>query len=214
MTKGKVIPYNPLDKRHLGESVGQAMLRQPVVPLGSLAAFSGAGIYAIYYTGNFPAYEEIVNRNQQNCFNIPIYVGKAVPKGARKGGDMEAIPGLVLFSRLKQHAKNIEEASNLDLADFHCRYLIVDDIWIPLGEALLIARFNPIWNKLIDGFGNHDPGKGRHAGLRPRWDVLHPGRSWADRCKPRNESADQILREAQDYLRNNPPLDDISLITT
>jgi len=214
MTKSKVIPYNPLDKRHLGESVGQAMLRQPVVPLGSLEAFNGAGIYAIYYTGNFSAYEAIANRNQQNRFNAPIYVGKAVPKGARKGGDMEAIPGKVLYSRLKQHAKSIEEATNLDLADFHCRYLIVDDIWIPLGEALLIAKFDPIWNKLIDGFGNHDPGKGRHAGLRPRWDILHPGRSWADRCQPRDESADQILREAQDYLRNNPPVDDISIITT
>jgi len=213
MTKSKVIPYNPLDKRHLGESVGQAMLRQPVVPLGSLEAFTGAGIYAIYYTGNFPAYEAIANRNQHNRFSAPIYVGKAVPKGARKGGDMEAIPGKVLFSRLKQHAKSIEETTNLDLADFHCRYLIVDDIWIPLGEALLIAKFDPIWNKLIDGFGNHDPGKGRHAGLRPRWDVLHPGRSWANRCKPRDESADQILREAQDYLRNNPPSVDISMMT-
>ena len=31
--------------------------------------------------------------------------------------------------------RSIEEASNLDIADFHCRYLIVDDIWIPLAGA-------------------------------------------------------------------------------
>jgi hypothetical protein len=213
MTDHKIIPFNPLAKRHLGESVGQAMLRQPVIPISELQVFDGAGIYAIYYSGKFSCYEAIASRNKDNIFNAPIYVGKAVPKGARKGGDLEANPGKVLYSRLTQHTRSIEEASNLDVTDFHCRYLLVDDIWIPLGESLLIAKFDPLWNKLIDGFGNHDPGKGRHAGLRPRWDVLHPGRSWADRCQPREETAKQIIREARDYLRNNPPTEDPLMIT-
>lgn len=208
MTRGRVIPFNPLDKLHLGESVGQAMLRQPVMPLDELRGFDGAGLYAIYYSGDFEAYEALASRNQGGEFNAPIYIGKAVPKGARKGGGLEANPGRVLFNRLIQHGRSIEEATNLSLGDFHCRYLIVDDIWIPLGESLLIARFNPLWNKLVDGFGNHDPGKGRHAGLRPRWDVLHPGRPWAERCRPREESAEQIVGEVRDYLRNNsPPMD-------
>lgn len=209
----KVVPFNPLDKRHLGESVGQAMLRQPVTPLRDLQVFQGAGIYAIYYTGNFSCYKIIAERNRGNRFIAPIYVGKAVPPGARKGGYLEASPGNDLYSRLKQHAKSIEEASNLDITDFYYRYLIVDDIWIPLGESLLIAKFSPLWNKFIDGFGNHDPGKGRHAGLCPRWDVLHPGRPWAALCKMRNDSAEQIIGEVRDYLRNNPPPDDNTMIT-
>ncbi len=213
MTANRVIPFNPLDKRHLGESVAQAMLRQPAVPMTGLTSFNGAGIYAIYYSGGFPAYKAIAERNQGGQFAAPIYVGKAVPKGARKGGDLEADPGRVLFSRLTQHARSVEEAGNLSVADFHCRYLIVDDIWIPLGEALLIAKFDPLWNKLIDGFGNHDPGKGRHAGVRPRWDVLHPGRAWAECCQPRDETNTQIIREAMDYLRNNPPPEDSSIIS-
>jgi len=208
MTPGRIIPFNPLDKRHLGESVGQEMLRRPVVPMAELSSFEGAGIYAIYYVGDFPAYPDIAARNTGGRFAAPIYVGKAVPKGARKGGDLEANPGKVLHARLAQHARSIEEARNLNLADFHCRYLIVDDIRIPLGESLLIAKFDPLWNKLIDGFGNHDPGSGRHAGLRPRWDVLHPGRPWAERRRPRSETAEQIVREAKDYLRNNPPPED------
>lgn len=212
MTGQKIIPFNPLDKRHLGESVGLAMLRQPVVCMANLENFDGAGIYAIYYCGDFPAYEAIANCNRGGCFRTPIYVGKAVPKGARKGGDLEASHGKVLHDRLKQHKRSIEEASNLNIADFHCRYLVADDIWIPLGESLLIAKFDPLWNKLIDGFGNHDPGKGRHAGLRPRWDVLHPGRSWANSCQPREETADQIIGEARDYLRNNPPPEESSMI--
>lgn len=214
MTGRKVIPFNPLDKRHLGESVGQAMLRQPVAPMAEIARFDGAGVYAIYYFGDFPAYELIANRNRGKEFLAPIYVGKAVPKGTRKGGNLESNPGSVLYSRLMQHKRSIEEAENLSIDDFHCRFLIVDDIWIPLGESLLIAKLDPLWNKLIDGFGNHDPGKGRHAGLRPRWDVLHPGRPWADRCQSRDETADQIIREARDYLRNNPPPGDTSMITT
>lgn len=213
MTPSRIIPFNPLDKRHLGESVAQAMLRRPAAPMSSLTSFDGAGIYAIYYSGKFPAYQAVAERNQSGQFTAPIYVGKAVPKGARKGGDLEANPGRVLFSRLTQHARSIEEAANLDITDFHCRYLIVDDIWIPLGEALLIAKFDPLWNKLIDGFGNHDPGKGRHAGLRPRWDVLHPGRAWAERCQPRDETDAQIIREAIDYLRNNLPPEGNSIIS-
>lgn len=209
----KIVPFNPLDKRHLGESVGQAMLRQTIVPLQGLKAFEGAGIYAIYYSGDFDGYQALASRNLNGKYGAPIYVGKAVPKGARKGGDLDAPPGRVLFNRLIEHKKSID-ATNLKIQDFHCRYLIVDDIWIPLGESLLIAKFNPLWNKIVDGFGNHDPGKGRHKGLRPRWDVLHPGRSWAERCESREETAEQIIREIKDYLKNNPPPDDDIMITT
>ena len=45
-------PFNPLDKRHLGESVASAMLKSPIHPLPP-EKFKGAGIYAIYYTGDF-----------------------------------------------------------------------------------------------------------------------------------------------------------------
>jgi hypothetical protein len=205
MTRDNVVPFNPLDKRHLGESVAQAMLRQPTVPMAKIENFDGAGIYAIYYHGSFPAYKLLSSWNKEGQCKAPIYIGKAVPKGARKGNDLSANPGRVLLSRLLQHLRSIEEATNLSVEDFSCRYLVVDDIWIPLGESLLIARFAPIWNSLIDGFGNHDPGKGRHAGLRPRWDVLHPGRSWADKCQPRYESPEQIETEALEFQRNNPP---------
>ena len=175
MTDSKVVPFNPLDKRHLGQSVAKAMLRQKVCPMADLEVFHGAGIYAIYYTGGFEAYKPMAESNANGRFLAPLYVGKAVPPGSRKGGELEASPGKVLFNRLSKHKQSIEHASNLNIAEFHCRYLIVDDIWIPLGESLLIAKFHPIWNKLIDGFGNNDPGKGRYTGMKPRWDVLHPG---------------------------------------
>ena len=110
----------------------------------------------------------------------PIYVGKAAAPGARKGGfGLGADPGNALLKRLKEHARSIQESKNLDIEDFSCRYLVCEDIWIPLGEALLIERFQPPWNVLIEGFGIHTPGKGRTKQVKSKWDTIHPGRSLA-----------------------------------
>lgn len=198
-------PYNPLDKNNIGASVAEALLARRPATLNHLRSFSGAGIYAIYYTGKFPAYAAIAERNREGRFEAPIYVGKAVPQGARKGaGGLDATTTRALHKQLGEHAESIR-ATTLDDADFHCRYLVVDDIWIPLGESLLIAKFAPIWNSIIDGFGNHDPGSGRYKGMRPRWDVLHPGRAWAAKCAERPESTTVILSEVKEYLRSTPP---------
>lgn len=201
---GKVIPFNPLDKKNLGASVAEALLTKEIHPLGDLPAFEGAGIYAIYYSGDFAPYAQVSRLNRDGRFMLPIYVGKAVPPGARMGANLEVPAGKVLQKRLKEHADSIRAAENLNIDDFHCRFLVVDDIWIPLGESLIIARFTPVWNSLIDGFGNHNPGKGRHAGMRPRWDVLHPGREWAMRLVERPESQEQIAQDAETYLRVLP----------
>jgi hypothetical protein len=190
----KETPYNPLDKVNLGTSVTDAILQQPVAPLAPSEAFLGAGIYAIYYTGNYPAYRKIAESNRNGRFAQPIYVGKAIPKGARRGGlGLEATPGRALFSRLAEHAESIQQAENLESTDFFCRYLVVDDIWIPLGESLLIRRFAPIWNTLLDGFGNHDPGGGRYKQKRSPWDAIHPGRSWAMKCQSSQRTEAEIL---------------------
>lgn len=199
----EIIPFNPLDKKNLGASVAEAMLAGAVHPLGGLSEFKGAGIYAIYYSGDFESYGEIAKRNQGANATAPIYIGKAVPAGARKGGGSgSGTGGRSLFNRLSEHAESIRAVSNLKIEDFSCRFLVVDDIWIPLGESLLIARFSPVWNAMIDGFGNHDPGSGRYNGMRPRWDVLHSGRGWAFKCKGRPESAEDIARDVASYLRN------------
>lgn len=193
-------PYNPLDKRRLGESVALALLKRPVVDLPP-APFSGAGVYALYYLGDFPAYKKIVAQNENEQWAAPIYVGKAVPPGARKGGyDLEENPRDVLHHRLKEHADTIEKATNLKLEDFRCRFLLVDDIWIPLGEALLITMYMPLWNRLLDGFGNHDPGSGRYNQQCSPWDVVHPGRAWAAKLKPNPRSVDEFMADIEAFL--------------
>ena len=194
-------PFNPLDKRNLGYSVAEALLDRPIMPLPP-EAFQGAGIYAIYYIGNYPAYKPIAVKNRKDRFESPIYVGKAVPEGARKGGlGLDAPAGKVLFKRLMEHAKSIQEATNLGLDDFRCRYLVTDDIWIPLGESLVIEMFKPLWNQLIDGFGNHAPGSGRYNQQRSPWDVIHPGREWAMKCRENIKTEESILKSIEEFLK-------------
>jgi len=193
--------YNPLDKRRLGESVAKALLARQVSVLPPSETFVGAGIYALYYTGLFAPYRKIREKNAEDGWAAPIYIGKAVPPGARKGGyGLGESPGEVLYRRLREHCDSIEQAENLSLSEFRCRYLIVDDIWIPLGESLLISTFSPLWNQMLDGFGNHDPGAGRYNQQRSPWDVIHPGRSWAQKLKPNIRSRDEILKWIAKFL--------------
>jgi|SRR5690606_1259768 len=85
-------------------------------------------------------------------------------------------------------------------------YIVLDDIWIPLGESLLIEMYSPIWNKIVDGFGNHDPGSGRYNQQRSRWDVLHPGRNWALKLKNRTEAYDEIVQKIREFIEANSKL--------
>jgi hypothetical protein len=39
-------------------------------------------------------------------------------------------------------------------------------VWIPLGENVLIEKFQSLRNRVIDGFGNKTPGKRRADQLR------------------------------------------------
>lgn len=193
--------YNPLEKSAIAESIAKALLSRPVESLPPKKPFDGAGIYVIYYVGNFPAYAPIAESNRGMRFEKPIYAGKAVPKGARKGGfGLEKNAGQVLYNRLKEHSESIISVQNLAVEDFDCRYLVVDDIWIPLGESLLIEMFSPLWNKVVDGFGNDDPGKGRYRGQKSSWDVIHPGRQWADRCKLNRRTEREILDMVEAHL--------------
>jgi len=193
-------PYNPLQRRHLAESIVRALLdEQPIVPLAAVPTFVGAGVYVIYYHGPFPAYAAVAEAD------TPIYVGKAVPEGSRVGDDLDVVPGQELAGRLLEHAESIRQAADfsawlraalggsaplqLSLDEFSCRYLVVEDIFIPLGESLLINKYAPLWNRRIKGFGNHTPGGNRFDQRRSQWDTIHPGRPWAFKCQQRaNES--------------------------
>jgi len=195
-------PYNPLEKENLGKSVAESLLNSSPIPLGKLKTFSGAGIYAIYDTGDFPTSFPLTKLNASpQELKAPIYVGKAIPTGGRKGViDPEiSAKGQKLYKRLDEHRKSIDDATNLKIEDFWFRNLVVDDVWIPLGESLIIQHYHPLWNLVVDGFGNHNPGSGRFAGKRSSWDTIHPGRSWAEQCAPSKLTEDEILEQISKF---------------
>ena len=214
-------PYNPLDRVELGKSVERALLARPLTQLGAFLArrrekFAGAGLYALYYLGPLRHYAAIAPP-QQSPGEIPIYVGRARPAGARQGalGLKSTTSDPVLFDRLREHARSIQLVeeyadgtgeTNLALADFSCRYLVADDIWVPMSEALLIGHYRPVWNVVVDGFGNHDPGGGRRRQARSPWDTLHPGRRWAFELPESTRGPDELsVLVAQHFARTTRP---------
>ena len=196
-------PYNPLDKQNIGNSIANELMNQNLQSVPP-EQFVGAGVYAIFYIGQNEIYKELSEYNQKTNCGCPIYVGKAVPQGSRKGGTgIGKDQGPALYKRLGDHSKSIKEAIDLDLNDFLCRYIVVDDIWIPLAESLMISRYKPVWNSLIDGFGNHDPGSGRKGQVQSQWDMLHPGRSWAKKLSKGSTDQDQLKRMVKYYFKIN-----------
>jgi len=142
--------------------------------------FDGCGVYGIYYFGDYEHYEPVSNNKWE--YEIPIYIGKAVPSGSRTGGaHLESSSGRKLYKRLREHKKSIRRAENLDVENFRVKYLITASIWIRYCEQTLISYYKPWWNRYIDGFGIHDPGEGRANQERSVWDTLHPGRKWVEK---------------------------------
>ena len=96
----------------------------PVLPLPPNEPFKGAGVYAIYCiarTGIYKTFGEKINRKS---YDVPIYVGKAVPTGWRQSRNIDATSGSALFGRLRQHAESIKAGKGLKLSDFACRFAI------------------------------------------------------------------------------------------
>lgn len=199
--------FDPLDYDNLGASIARALDESAVIPLKDLRKFDGAGIYALYYTGDHPAYRLLADANVARTGTWAIYIGKADAESARKGDPEQANKpvGTKLFTRMRNHLASIESAENLNVDDFQFRALAVAPTWIPLAEVIAIRMHNPVWNVLVDGLGNHDPGSGRYKGMRPRWDTIHPGRAWAPKLEKRPESALDIQQDIIQYLATHTP---------
>ena len=167
----------------------------PVHTLPPPVRFHGTGVYALYYIGKSNYYKPLFEINRLE-FSQPIYVGKAVPKGWRQSKNTnEGKFAHELFGRLREHGKSIEQAVNLELSDFCCRFMILENSasnLIGTVEAELIRHYKPIWNTHIDGFGNHDPGSGRYNQKKSGWDILHQGRSWAEKCVGESSTIENI----------------------
>lgn len=176
----------------------------PVHTLPPPERFHGSGIYALYYTGNAGPYSKYAELNRLS-YDFPIYLGKAVPKGWRqsRADQTDYKPTSELYARLNQHANSIKQVQSLAIEDFSCRFMIFDgpsSDMIGTLEAAVIKWKKPLWNSFLDGFGNHDPGKGRYEQAKSDWDVVHPGRAWANKCNGRSPSREILLAGIETFL--------------
>ena len=123
----------------------------PIQPLPPSEAFTGAGIYLLYYTGTFSLYIPIAEANSRTL-SMPIYAGKAVPSGWRQARETDRT-STVLYRRLSEHATSIRVVENLKLAEFKCRFVILEGEesgLIATVEAAIIRRYRPLWNSVVE----------------------------------------------------------------
>jgi len=205
--------YNPTDPDTFAEAIGNKLMVQDEHQLRDLEShrFYGSGLYALYYHGEFSAYQPIRGTA------TPIYVGKAdPPKGAktpREQGDR-------LWKRLREHAGSIREVEsycakvgipgNIKLDEFAFRYLVTASGWQVAAEGHLISLFRPIWNKEINvvrGIGKHGDDSETRANERSRWDTLHPGRDWATHAgnQPNRLAVSDIEEMILKHFTDYPP---------
>ena len=164
--------WDPLTYETLMAGTVSHFEKQELRPLGDIAGVEGPGIYALYYKGAMAEYQSIADGER------PIYAGKAVPKGARMGAANLDVEHPALRNRLREHARSIEQVSNLAIDEFTYRVLAIVPVWIVFAEQALIKQYKPVWNSCLDGFGKHHQGGRRSATERSWWDTLHPGRPW------------------------------------
>jgi hypothetical protein len=173
----------------------------PAYELPPPSSFVGGGCYALYYEGKLKIYQKLRER-EKRLYTFPIYTGKAVPSGWRTSR-VTVSNAAPLYSRLREHSRSIDQAENLKLQDFRCKFIILNDVesdLITLVEAELIRKYKPLWNMVVDGFGNHDPGSGRYEQAKSEWDVLHPGRRWASKCVGQAPNLENVIRKVRTHL--------------
>lgn len=171
---GPITLFDPLAVDNVGVTLAVELLEQPLQSMPPEAPFSGAGVYALYYSGRHPAYARLAKLDGGR-HKYPVYIGKAADQSAKQGFNPSGSRSRKLYDRIVHHAESIESVDSLELNDFSCRFLILNDAYIALAESVMISLFRPPWNGM--SFGSKVVGKFRMGGRPSLWDSLHAGRA-------------------------------------
>lgn len=185
--------FDPLAMSLLERNLREGLEDEGRVPFPPPEPFAGAGLYALYYTGDLELYRGLREKD------IPVYIGKAEAGNSAYGGASDDSSPKLYRRIAEKHALSVREVSdaggNIHLRNFEIRYLKLDDVWIVLGERALLRGYAPVlWNTIMPGFGANPPGTAR-KNARSVWDTVHPGRPRAGRlCNRRFTRAEMESR--------------------
>lgn len=207
--------FDPTAPKTAGRLVAIALLSQQRLPLEKVGQMYGSGCYALYYTGEHPAYRLISGTE------TPIYVGKADPLNNEAETPQEQ--GARLTGRLCDHRRMIMKAEKwatenpsrenhpIKINEFEYRRIVVASNAQLVAEQYLIAFFKPIWNKeckVCWGISKHGDAASTRGNSRSPWDVLHPGRAWAQDDSLKNSKEREVILELiEGHFTDNPPYD-------
>jgi hypothetical protein len=166
-------PFDPLSVENVGVTLAGELISRRLHRLPLAHGFAGPGVYALYYVGHHPAYKKLRALDKGKC-RYPVYIGKAAGENAKQGFRVTTTNEKKLYGRIGQHVKSIQQTKNLSIADFRCRYLVLNDAYIALAESVMIRLFRPPWNGM--SLGSNPVGTPRMSGKESLWDSLHPGR--------------------------------------
>jgi len=153
----------------------------------ALGGVEGEGVFALYYTGEYPLYKGYKDANTSKL-NAPIYISK----------------GANIDEKIKEQYRNIAKVSNLNPEDFYTKVMplstdlpsITEEV-----EATLVDQYQPLWNTCLEGFGSHNPGRGRAKQAPSDWDVIHPGREWVSKLSGKANDRRKLGRKVQKHMK-------------
>ncbi|WP_100464016.1 Eco29kI family restriction endonuclease [Mycobacteroides abscessus] len=176
--------FDPLSTEGLTNVVCAQFERSPRWNLTeNLPAFSGDGLYALYFVGKSKLYGALSGTT------VPLYIGKST--GVR--------------NRINRHRRMIG-ATQLAIEDFAVGALLMPKFFVALGEKGLEDGYQPVWNVLLTGFGGNIQGIRRDSSPS-KWDTLHPGRyveSGPSEFDPETLAAD-VAEAAAVQVQLTPP---------
>ena len=150
--------------------------------------FVGSGVYAIYCTARKGIYERYGNKVNRMGYNVPIYVGKAVPKGCADDEKMR-FDMLSCQEQLEFWRKKINVAVGLSISDFRCRIYALkgfDRVYIDGVFKMMFESFCPAWNMMFADGSSLD-------GVAARWREIHSERFHGKADKSAQEELRQYV---------------------
>lgn len=190
--------FDPLSTGDLTNFICERFERQPLRTFETpVPSFAGSGLYAIYYRG-----ESVELYVPLKDLEVPVYAGQGASHNSRTGSASSSAKPVC--DRLRIHRRSIG-GTDLPLAEFAYRVLLMPDVHANLGEDGLRTNYQPVWNNVVSGFGSNEQGATTRSSGRSQWDAVHPGRNRTygdDNRDPetlRTKIAKHIVKQVADY---------------